>query len=101
MEKQIFNRIKRTLSILFIVIFITSVTATVSAANCWNGKGNFNKGSLNGNCNGNANRGSLNGNNNGNNNLGFGNGNNNVNLNDGNQICGCRDQICGCGDQSC
>jgi hypothetical protein len=75
MEKQIFNRIKRTLSILFIVIFITSVTATVSADNCCDGKGSFNKGSFNGNCNGNVN-------------LGFFNGKINGNVNVGNQTCG-------------
>jgi hypothetical protein len=59
MGKQIFNRIKRTLSILFIFFFITSVTATVSAVNCWNGKGSFNKGSFNENCSGNVNLGFL------------------------------------------
>jgi acetyl esterase/lipase len=67
------------LSILYIFFFITSFTATVSAANCWNGKGNHNKGSFNGNCSGSVN-------------LDFFNGKNNVNLNVGNQTCGCGDQ---------
>jgi hypothetical protein len=39
MEKQIANRTKRILSILFVVFFIASMMVTVSAANCWNGKG--------------------------------------------------------------
>jgi hypothetical protein len=37
MGKQIFNRTKRTLNILLLVFFITSVTTTLSTANCWNG----------------------------------------------------------------
>ena len=61
MEKQIANRTKRILSILFVVFFIASMMVTVSAANCWNGKGSFNKGIFNGNCNGNANLGFFNG----------------------------------------
>jgi len=84
MGKQIFNRSKRTLSILLLVFFITSVTATVSAANCWSGKGSFNKGSFNENYNGNANQGFLNGNND---------GKNDENLKVGNQTCECGDKI--------
>jgi hypothetical protein len=61
------------LSILFTFFFIAPVMATVSAANCWNGKGSFDKCSFNGNCDGNANSGFLNGNNDRNNNLGSGN----------------------------
>ncbi len=34
MEKQIFTEQKKTLSLLFVVFFIATVTATVSAANC-------------------------------------------------------------------
>jgi len=96
MEKQVFNRKKRALSILLVTFFIVSLTATVITADCWNEKGSLKQGSFNGNCNGNENLGSFNGNNN----LGFGNGNNNGNLNVGNQIYGYGDKTCGCGDQS-
>jgi hypothetical protein len=81
MRKQIFDRTKRMLSTLFVVFFIASMMATISAAGCWNGKENFNKGSFNGNCNGNANYGSFNGNNNG-------------DMNIGNQACGCSFPTC-------
>jgi hypothetical protein len=105
MEKQIFDRSKRILSILLVVFLMASVMAIVSAANCWDEKGSFNQGSFNGNCNGNGNHGSFNGNNDGNDNFGYGNGNNNGNNNDNlnfcNQRCGCRDQTCECGFPIC
>jgi len=106
MGKQIFDRIKRTLSILLVVSFIACVTATVSTANCCNLKGSFNIGSFNGNCNGNGNHGSFNGNNDGNNNFGSGNGNNNGNNNGnlnecGSLSCGCECPTCGCECSKC
>jgi hypothetical protein len=89
----------------FVVFFIASMMSTISAASCWNGNENFNKGNFNGNCNRNANYGSFNGNNNGNNNLGSGNGNNNRNnngdMNIGNQAFGCGYQASECSFPTC
>ncbi len=61
MGKQIFGRIKITLSILFAVFVIASVTITVSTANYWDGKESFNKEAFNKNYNENADRGFVNG----------------------------------------
>ncbi len=80
MGKQIFHRTEKPLSILFVAFFMASVTITVSAANCWNEKGSFDKGSLNENFNENVNSGLFNEKNNG-------------NLKVGNQICRCGDKI--------
>jgi|GEM_PF-3927685 hypothetical protein len=99
MGKQIFDRTKRTMSILLLVSFIASVIATISTANCCNLERGFNTGSFNENCNGNGNHRSFNGNNDGNNNFGSdngnNNGNNNCNINACNQIYGCGYQTCG------
>ena len=80
MGKQIFNRTEKPLSILFVAFFMASVTITVSAANCWNEKGSFDKGNFNENFNENVNSSLFN-------------EKNNDYLKVGNQICRCEDKI--------